>query len=63
MVLSKSYEDKKETMAHKCNLQKESYFMDTNAGMNEKGGFRNLGYYATYQQYKKSDKASPKQTC
>lgn len=34
--------------------------MDTD-GMNKNGGFRNLSNYATYQQYKKSDIAYPKQ--
>lgn len=63
LVLSKSCGDTKKTTVRECNLQKESYFMDTNVDINEKGGFRNLRNHATSQKHKKSDIAYLKQIC
>ena len=50
-----------ENMLCEYKLQKESYFTDTNVDIDEKEGFRNLRYHATYQKYKKSDTAYLKQ--
>ena len=63
LVLSKSWGDEKKSTVCEYNLQKESYFTDTNVDINEKEGFRNLRNHATYQKYKKSDTAYLKQIC